>query len=232
MKRTYSDSFYVNEDNTFVKDSFVAACQAIGNSPSIKSIADVGCAAGAFVNYLSNTLKDKDIYGIDILDLSLDKARKDFPHLNFLKGDVNVRDSIKQRFDVITLLGVLDIFDNYDEILSNLFSWLNPHGRLIIHNMVSDYDYDVFVKHKPSSSKMDNADLELGWNIISKKTLELVCEEHGAEITHYADFELSVDIPKTKNTMRTWTEKNIKGGRDIINALHIRQPQKIVVIQT
>lgn len=118
---------------------------------------------------------------------------------------MTVRDSIQQKFDVITLLGVLDIFDKFHDMLANLFSWLKPGGRLIPHNMVSDYD--VFVKHSPSK-KIDPANLEIGWNIISKKTLDLICAEHGAEISHYSDFELSVDIPKSKNPMSTWTEKN------------------------
>ena len=140
--------FILMRDNTLVKDSFVAIRRVIEPLSNVETIADIGCAAGSFVNYLSKTLKNKTIFGIDILDSSLAKARDDFPHITFLKGDVTDKDSITQKFDVITLLGVLDIFDNYHDIFANLF-WLNPGGQLILHNMVSDYDYDVFVKHKP-----------------------------------------------------------------------------------
>ena len=42
--------------------------------------------------------------------------------------------------------------------------------------MVSEYDIDVFVKYKPSSEIFEKSDLESGWNIISKKSLEIVAK--------------------------------------------------------
>ena len=50
------------------------------------SIADIGCAAGAFSNYLSARFPRSNITGIDYLQPLIDKATMDFPHIRFIKG--------------------------------------------------------------------------------------------------------------------------------------------------
>ena len=40
----------------------------------------------------------------------------------------------------------------------------------------------------------------------------------------------AIDLEQQEDLMRSWTEENILGEKDIFNALHIRQPHKIAVI--
>ena len=129
------------------------------------------------------------------------------------------------------MLGVLCIFDDYDTVLKNVLSWLNPRGRLILHNMVNEYDIDVFVKYRPSKVIYKETDLESGWNIISKKSLELFAESNKAKLVSCEDFSITVDLDKQKDVMRSWTENTLSGQKNLYNALHIRQPFKIVVIE-
>ena len=133
------------------------------------------------------------------------------------------------------MLGVLCIFDDYKKVLDNVLSWLNPNGRLIIHNMISEFDIDVFVKYKPSSLESDLDELENGWNIISFKSLSEVAKSNNAKVISSKPFELLVTLDKhVDDPMRSWTEENSNKeegqGKDIFNALHIRQPQRIVTI--
>ena len=229
MKRTH-DNFYLNETNNTVKDSFIALADASAKKPFF-SIGDVGCATGAFPRYLKERFPKCEIEGIEYMDSLLNKAKIDFPHISFSKGNVLDEKSVTKKFDVISLSGTLCIFDDYETVLKNVLSWLNPGGRLILANMVNEYDVDVFIKYSPSNDKYVETDQEWGWNIISKKSLELVAKKNSAKLISCEDFNVSVDIAKKKDVMRSWTEKNLSGKRDCYNALHIRQPFKIVVIE-
>ncbi len=229
MKRTH-DNFYLNENNKIIKDSFVAVANVISRK-KFTSIADVGCATGAFPNYLKNRFPNCEIEGIEYLDNLLNKASADFPEITFSKGNVLDKTSIKKKFDVITMLGVLCIFDDYYSVLQNVLSWLKPNGRLILHNMINEYEIDVFVKYRSSNYKYSENELESGWNIISKKSLILFAEKNNAKLITCEDFSIGIDLKKQKDVIRSWTEMNISGKRDIFNALHLRQPFKIAVIE-
>ena len=229
MKRDH-DKFYLHENNKEIKQSFIEVADA-AEMIGFKSIADVGCANGAFPNYLKKRFPEADITGIEYLDILLKKASEDFTGINFVQGNVLDSDSISQKYDVITMLGVLCIFDDYSKVIKNVLSWLNPNGRLILANMISDYDVDVFVKYAPSDKQFSEDKLESGWNILSEKSLSLVSEKNNAKIIFSKKFKLNVELEKKNDVLRSWTEENINGEKDIFNALHIRQPIKIIVIQ-
>lgn len=228
-KRTH-DQLYLKESNLDVKQIFVEVADAIEFS-KFKSIADVGCATGAFPLYLSKRFPNTQITGIEYINSLIKKAKSDFPHITFLKGNVLDKASIKKKFDVITMLGVLCIFDDYERVLNNVLAWIKPKGRLILQNMVSEYDIDVFIKYSSSSKKFVSNKQESGWNIISEKSLELVVKDNGAKVLSSKPFLLNVNLNKQADVMRSWTEENSLGHNDIFNALHIRQPQKIIVIE-
>lgn len=229
MKRTH-DKFYLNENNKNVKESFVAVADVISRQ-KFSSIADVGCATGAFPHYLKKRFPSSHIEGIEYLDSLLNKAVTDFPNISFSKGNVLDKESVTKKFDVITMLGVLELFDDCHTVLRNVLSWLNPKGRLILNNLINEYDIDVFIKYRPSSDNYIETELESGWNIISKKSLELFTKQNNSRLVSCEDFSISVDLPKQRDVMRSWTETNLSGSKDIFNALHIRQPFKIVVIE-
>lgn len=229
MKRTH-DKFYFNENNKNVKESFVAVADVISRQ-KFSSIADVGCATGAFPYYLKKRFPSSHIEGIEYLDSLLNKAVTDFPNISFSKGNVLDKESVIKKFDVITMLGVLGLFDDCHTVLKNVLSWLNPKGRLILNNLINEYDIDVFIKYRPSNDNYIETELESGWNIISKKSLELFAIQNNSRLVSCEDFSISVDLPKQRDVMRSWTETNHSGSKDIFNALHIRQPFKIVVIE-
>ena len=229
MKRTH-DKFYLNENNKNDKESFVAVADVISRQ-KFSSIADVGCATGAFPHYLKKRFPSSHIEGIEYLDSLLNKAVTDFPNISFSKGNVLDKESVTKKFDVITMLGVLELFDDCHTVLRNVLSWLNPKGRLILNNLINEYDIDVFIKYRPSSDNYIETELESGWNIISKKSLELFTKQNNSRLVSCEDFSISVDLPKQRDVMRSWTETNLSGSKDIFNALHIRQPFKIVVIE-
>jgi SAM-dependent methyltransferase len=229
MKRSH-DKLYLSEDNLNIKQIFVEIADEM-SFYHFDSVADVGCATGAFPNYLQKRFPNSKIVGIDYDQSLLSRAKNDFPLLEFNHGNVLDIKSVTQKYDMITMLGVLCIFDDYKSVIDNVLSWLSPNGILILHNMVSEFDIDVFIKYKNSSPDLDKNNLENGWNIISEKSLSLVADSNNAKIISSKPFHLKVELDKQADVMRSWTEKNLNGGKDIYNALHVRQPQRIITIK-
>ena len=65
MKRNH-DKFYLLQNNKEIKQSFVEVADA-AEMNSFKSIADVGCATGAFPNYLKKRFPEANVVGIEYL---------------------------------------------------------------------------------------------------------------------------------------------------------------------
>jgi 2-polyprenyl-3-methyl-5-hydroxy-6-metoxy-1,4-benzoquinol methylase len=130
------------------------------------------------------------------------KAVENNKSIRFINGDVTEKTSVNEKFDTITMMGVLCIFDNYEQIIHNVISWLKPKGRLILFNMISE------------------------------KSLQLVCEKNLAELRTVNPFTIELDIKqKSDDLMRSWTEKDGNNIRQIYNATHIRQPFKLAIIE-
>ena len=58
-----------------------------------------------------------------------------------------------------------------------------------------------------------------------------MANKNNAKLIFCKPFSLNVELNKKEDLMRSWTENNTSGGKDIFNALHIRQPQKIAIIE-
>ena len=80
---------------------------------------------GIFPAYLKKRFPGSDIEGIEYLDSLLNKALTDFPEISFSKGNVLDKKSVTKKFDVITMLGVLTIFDDYNTVLKKNLTMYN-----------------------------------------------------------------------------------------------------------
>ncbi len=145
--------------------------------------------------------------------------------------DVNDSNSLEDNsFDVISMIGVLSIFDNYILPIKNCLSWIKPGGKLFIFGMFNDYDIDVYLGYKHSTEPLGSS-LEGGWNIVSKESIRQTLNELKVQSFEFHDFEVSVDIKKKlDDPARSWTEKYSDGSRFITNGLCLLQPQKLLII--
>ena len=146
------------------------------------------------------------------------------------KGDL----SEKAEYDAAKeAQGLLEMkISKLEDAIANAISWLNPKGKIIMHNMINEHEIDIFIKYSRSSDSYNVNELESGWNVISEKSLSLVCQKYSAKLVEIKPFKIGVDIkPNRDDVMRSWTELDRNGNRQIYNALHIRQPQKIAIIE-
>ncbi len=129
-------------------------------------------------------------------------------------------------FDTITLLGVLQIFDDPAPTLANIRRWLRKGGQLLIHGIFNPFPLDVYVQY---AARSGNGVRQKGWNIHSVETTQEVLTALGFVSTVFTDFSLPFDLPpKNDDPLQSWTEIDFHGNRVLFNGLNLRQPQFIV----
>lgn len=92
-------------------------------------------------------------YGYDYNKNFIKYAKLNNPSINFNYMNINNIKSINLKFDVISLLEVLDYFDSYKIIIKNCLNLFKLNGKLIIHANFNDYDIDVLIKYKTLGTK-------------------------------------------------------------------------------
>ncbi len=94
-----------------------------------KKVLDVGCGTGYFAFHAAK--KGAKVLGIDYAEEGINIAKKKYVHKNlkFEKEDVK---NIKEKFDIIVSIGVIEHMDEPLEILKLLKSKLYPKGKIII----------------------------------------------------------------------------------------------------
>jgi SAM-dependent methyltransferase len=236
VHRTH-DEFYLGiPANNQPKDSFKTTAELLekllGPGLAGREVLDAGCAVGHFPHYLGTRFPEASVEGLEYLPQLITKGKELFPDVTIRHGSIFDENPANQgRFDAITMLGVLQIFDDIAPVISNLASWLKrPGGLLLVHGLFNPYDFDVFTRYR-KAGEGPSGELENGWNIVSQRTFADVCQSAGAQSIIFHKFDISVDIAPTDNDpLRSWTEKSEHGHRQIVNGLHIRQPQYIAEV--
>lgn len=229
-KRTH-DAFYADEVGTVeVKDSFKFVSHLISrfsetSKVSELSILDVGCAAGSFPAFLAGLRPADKVSGLELLPDLVELAKSRNPDLTIIEGSV-LDSSLfgASSFDVVTMMGVIGIFEEITDVFTNLKHWLNPDGVILVHGMFNPWDLDVFVSYRDVSMHDENH-REVGWNIFSQKKVSETLLGLGATDVVFHEFKISSEIaPRPNDPVRSWTERAADGSLRIVNGLCLNQP--------
>ena len=226
---------------------YIKFAESNDNNLNVSSILDAGCAAGEFAYLLNKKFSNTQISGFDVLQELVNKARKEVLGVNFFEA--NILDSTaaeENSFDVVTCVGVLSIFDDFRDIISNLIHWTKPGGYVFIHSLFSDYPFDVRVQYN-ASNDYGKGVLETGWNIFSKESISAFLEsvinrkseEEGSggggegliESFVFYDFNIKRELEKKSDLIRSWTFYDERGDLKITNGLNMLQPHAILQIR-
>ena len=94
-------------------------------------VLELGCGTGQLLNALNPSYG----VGVDLSEDILDVARKNYPDLNFLQGDVEDVELIKSLdgpFDYIILSDTIGLLDDCEKTIENLHVLCTPSTRLVI----------------------------------------------------------------------------------------------------
>lgn len=227
VERTHDKAIYLEEDRyENPKEMFkILASRALDSGAFRKGarVADIGCATGEYLYYLRSLFPDAEYHGYDVVPEFLDKARRKVSGVTFHQGSVLDRGTLAPAsMDVTFLIGVMQIFDEFETCISNLLHWTVPSGRVFVVGLFNPYPIDVWVKYRLSRDP-DPQHREPGWNMFSMASVSQYLDLCvGAGRYSFTPFEMPFDLPPhTTDPVRTWTFRDGNGRRLFTNGLSL-----------
>lgn len=225
IQRTH-DQLYLNENyKENPKEYFKVLAKMIENEWAGRltncRILDVGCETGSFLHYIESLQWGAGLYGMDIMPELLQALNNDKEiHATTYLGNIADKSTLPDiKVDIVTMLGVISIFDDYKPVIINLLDLLEDNGVIYIFGIFNPEDLDVIIKSRASNSNDDK--WEVGWNLFSKKSIGLFCQKHGLECD-FVPFKIGIDIAKHEgDPLRSWTVPMPDGDRMVVNGLQL-----------
>ncbi|WP_189446795.1 methyltransferase domain-containing protein [Candidatus Methylopumilus universalis] len=233
VRRTH-DKLYLDENrykNTKEIFKFIYSKAFSSEIESDVEICDFGCAAGEFLYYLKAMRPKSRLTGFELLPELAEKAKAYVPDAEIITGSVLEKNHMtNDQFDISFLIGVHSIFDEFQTCFENIINWTRPGGRVYIVGMFNPFPVDVWVKYRESKNIDDNS-LESGWNIFSQETVSNYLRKNKRVIDHsFSPFEISIDLPRQEDPVRSWTLRDYYDKRLIVNGLCLIQPHYVLEI--
>src|SRR3972149_3054884 len=97
-------------------------------------VLDIGCAFGGFLSSLD---PNWELYGIDVSEYAVNKAREKLPKAHILVSNA-MKIPFEKTFDVITAFDVIEHIQDLDQAAKSISLRLAPHGSFIF--VVPVYD--------------------------------------------------------------------------------------------
>lgn len=125
----YSDIPHGNTQKN-VNKTVISFIKSIIDENSHVKILDVPCGKCEFLNYLNKIVDKKDLFGIDIENLTPNGL------IRFFQGDLSHEFPISEneKFDIITCISGIMMFENTKYFLENCSNRLSDSGYFIITN--------------------------------------------------------------------------------------------------
>lgn len=226
MKEYLNHQHYIDEGwSKTPKKTFIELLKLMQNENISEktNFLDVGCATGELIHYLKREFKDSDFSGIDVTEALINEAKKYQPEVNFNVGSILDEVPIEWagRFDVVTLMGVLSIFDEeaLDTCLQNLFTLTKKGGKIFILSPFNEYGIDALIKHRKNFKKAKET-WEAGWNIFSLETIREKIENKCASL-QVIPFNVDFQITPKIDPIRTWTTQVQDNPFQLTNGLKL-----------
>ena len=206
---TEDEAIYLSENRYGrPKELFKQAAALIETlgAPDGGSLVDVGCATGEFLFYLRGRFPALGAFaGLDISPKMLDQAAAALEGVDFAQYSLLSGQPFGRRFDIVTCLGVFHLFDDIRDPLRAVLGLVKPGGVAVIYAPFNDDPIDVVSRHRRSQA--GEAPWEIGWNIVSKATVERELEQTGLALdVSWNRFRLPFAIERAPgDPMRTWT---------------------------
>jgi SAM-dependent methyltransferase len=125
-------------------------------------VLDIGCAFGTFLSHLDPAW---DLYGIDLSDHAVSKARENLPHAHIVRSSA-MDIPFQESFDVITAFDVIEHLPDLDRTAVLISSKLAVNGSFIFVVPVYDGPLGPVVRaldHDPTHIHKASRDFWLAW---------------------------------------------------------------------
>jgi len=185
-------------------------------------VLDIGCATGNFLGYVHERFPKATLVGVDVFDELLETGRKLAPYVQFEKASVfEVASVLGRRFDVITVLGVLNVFsiDQLESFFDNIFRCLKPNGRAIIMSPFNEFGVDVMTTHRKHINGQVNS-WETAWNVYAFETIKDLVKD-SCKSFRFIPFQFDGKLEQGLDPGRTWTHPTEHNQYQLMNGLKL-----------
>ena len=193
-----------------IKDYFKGTLKIIKKKYSIKnpvSLIDMGCASGFFLEYFGSIYKNSKLSGSDFSSQLIEVAKKENPNMNFYVNNLLKKQKKNiDKFNITTCLGTLHAFDNLEMPLRNLFKVTKKKGLIVIFTLVNKYDVNVISRYQKNYGN-DKVWYTAFNNFSRPYWLEKIKKINPKCQVKFHDFNLRNKLKKSKDPMRSWTER-------------------------
>lgn len=97
-----------------------------------KDILDIGCGDGVFTSFIKNQCPSSHLTGIDQSRLAIHRATKTYPNISFHPLDIENISNLKQQFNTVFAIEVLEHLLDIDLCLDQIYRSLKPKGFFCI----------------------------------------------------------------------------------------------------
>jgi 2-polyprenyl-3-methyl-5-hydroxy-6-metoxy-1,4-benzoquinol methylase len=140
------------------------------NMKGIK-VLDVGCFTGDFLKLLQD--KQADVYGVELQNEAVKTANKQL-HGRVSKADITTYKFSKKKYDIITLLGLVEHVPDPLSLLKSSYKLLNKNGIIMIQTPNSgSFLAKTMRKFWPPFSPVEHV------HLFSRKSLEEALKKQG-----------------------------------------------------
>lgn len=184
---------------------------------------DVGCATGELMAYLSSRFPGLSFTGADVFEELLDTGRRLLPTAEFVNASVlEPPASFRGRFDVVTAIGVMSIFDEEQLALfwKNLLDSTKVGGWVAVLSPLNEYGIDAIIRHR---KRRDGQLLpwESGWNVFSIETIQDILARLGQHDVQFERFVFEPVLLPKPDRIRTWTLPTKERPHQLTNGLKL-----------
>jgi len=218
--RIADDDIYLNEDRSEnPKEIFKYVASKIEkiNLRSGSTLLDVGCATGEFIFYLMKKFPGLKFTGIDVSEAMINRASEKMPKVNYFCKDILTEThNPNQKYNVVTCMGAIQIFDEIESSLKNLLMHAKKNGYVYIVGIFNEYPVDVIMRYRRTNLK--NSIWETGWNLFCKETYENTLKSLDYDMVwEWYDFRMPFSLNKQIDPMRSWTIKTGFNSHQLVN---------------
>ena len=170
------------------------------------SLIDIGGASGDFLKIVASRFPNLNFTLLDHDKNLIKLAKTQLKNCNFICDNfLTIKE--KEKYDIITMFGVLSCFDEPEKLIRKLIKIANPKGKILIFGNFNDYDLDALIYYKRSEDKNYNR----GYNYFSIKSMTKFIENfREIEKFSFNSFLPNNSIKKGDDKLRMWSEKNNK----------------------
>ncbi|WP_430410381.1 class I SAM-dependent methyltransferase [Kordia sp.] len=109
--------------------------QYVSDKNTSLDILEIGCGNGWFSNKIAEISKENNVIGLDVNRDELEQAARIFRanNLRFVYADIfEVSNMFEGKFDIVTLNGAVQYFEDFKALMMLLESFLKPKGEIHI----------------------------------------------------------------------------------------------------